>query len=379
MTFVELELPPDLITALGKQQITEPTAIQVAALPVLMAGKNAYLNAETGTGKTLAYLLPIFCRLTAEPAATQVVIVAPTHELAIQIQRQCCDLAQNAGWPIRSLLLIGGTSMERQVDKLKKKPHVVVGSPGRICDLIGMEKLKMAKVRCVVIDEADRLMGAENLPAIRVIIAAAPRGRQLIFASATEEPKAAAAIATLAPDLLMLQAGAAPVNENIEHLYLTCEERDKPELLRKLFHALAPERAMVFAHRNETAERVAAKLAHHKIPVADLNAALEKQDRKRAMDEFRSGSVRVLITSDVAARGLDIKGITHIFNLDVPTQSKAYLHRVGRTARAGAKGLALTLVTADEVRLIRRYEQELGIVIRHVGIREGRLTAATLS
>jgi superfamily II DNA/RNA helicase len=376
VTFAELGVPPELVAALSKQQITEPMPIQVAALPVLLAGKDAYLHAETGTGKTLAYLLPLFCRLDAGQAATQVVIVAPTHELAIQIQRQCCDLAQNAGWPVRTLLLIGGTSMERQVDKLKKKPHVVVGSPGRICDLIGMEKLKMAGVRSVVIDEADRLMGAENLPAIQMIIKAAPRGRQLLFASATEEPKAAAAIATLAPELQMLQAGAAAVNENIEHLYLVCEERDKPELLRKLVHALRPERAMVFAHRNETAERVAAKLAHHKIPVADLNAALEKQDRKQAMDDFRSARVRVLIASDVAARGLDIKDITHIFNLDVPTQSKAYLHRVGRTARAGAKGQAVTLVTADEVRLIRRYEHELGIVFHHVGIREGRLTAA---
>ena len=219
-------------------------------------------------------------------------------------------------------------------------------------------------------------MGAENLPAIRVIIQAAPRGRQLVFASATQEPKAAAAIATLAPDLVLLQTCSASVNENIEHLYLVCEQRDKPELLRKLFHALNPERAMVFAHRNETAERVAAKLAHHKIPAADLNAALEKQDRKQAMEDFRSARVRVLITSDVAARGLDIKGVTHIFNLDVPTQSKAYLHRVGRTARAGAKGLAVTLVTADEVRLIRRYESELGIVVRHVDIREGRLVVA---
>jgi superfamily II DNA/RNA helicase len=127
MTFAELRVRPELVAALAKQQINEPTAIQIAALPELLAGTDAYLNAETGTGKTLAYLLPIFCRLDAQQEATQVVIIAPTHELAIQIQRQCCDLAQNAGLPIRSLLLIGGTSMDRQIDKLKKKPHIVVG------------------------------------------------------------------------------------------------------------------------------------------------------------------------------------------------------------------------------------------------------------
>jgi superfamily II DNA/RNA helicase len=376
MTFAELGVVPELVAALARQQITEPTAIQIAALPVLLAGRDAYLNAETGTGKTLAYLLPIFCRLDAKQDATQVVIAAPTHELAIQIQRQCCDLAQNAGWPIRALLLIGGTSMDRQIGKLKTRPHLVVGSPGRIHELIGMGKLKTQAVRGVVIDEADRLLLGESLPAIRAIIQTTPPGRQLIFASATEQPESAKAIAALAPEVVMLRAGAAPVNENIEHLYLVCEGRDKPEVLRKLLHALRPERAMVFVHRNETAEKVAAKLAHHQIPVADLHAAADKRDRKQAMDDFRSARIHVLIASDVAARGLDIQGVTHVVNLDVPTQSKAYLHRVGRTARAGASGQAITLLTGDEVRLVRRYERELGIVMHPVRLREGQVIAA---
>ncbi|MGH8176183.1 MAG: DEAD/DEAH box helicase [Steroidobacter sp.] len=376
MTFTDLHVHPELVAALIRQQITEPTPIQVAALPILLAGQDAYLHAETGTGKTLAYLLPLFCRLDVEQAATQVVIVAPTHELAIQIQRQCCDLAQNAGWPVRSLLLIGGTSTDRQIDKLKKKPHVVVGSPGRINELINKGKLKTQHIRSIVIDEADRLLSEESLLAIRSIIQAAPRTRQLVFAAATLEPQSTAVIETLAPDLVMLQAGAAAVNENIEHLYLVCEERDKPDELRKLLHALDPERAIVFVHRNDVAEKIAAKLAHHHIPAADLNAALDKQVRKQAMDGFRSAAIRVLIASDVAARGLDIKGVTHIFNFDPPTLSKAYLHRVGRTGRAGAKGLAVTLVTEMEARVIRRYQEELGIVMQCVRMREGRLIAA---
>ena len=373
MTFTELQVPADLIAALTKQHISEPTPIQVAALPVLSSGKNAYLHAETGTGKTLAYLLPLFGRLDVELAATQMVIVAPTHELAIQIQRQCCDLATHAGRPIRTLLLIGGTSTERQIDKLKKKPHVVVGSPGRIGELIAKGKLKTQHLRSIVIDEADRLLNDESLTSIRAIIKAAPVTRQLAFASATVEPNSMAAITTLAPDLVMLQAGAAAVNENIEHLYLICEERDKPDELRKLLHALEPERAIVFVHRNDLAEKIASKLAHHHIPAADLNAALDKQDRKLAMDGFRSGEIGVLIASDIAARGLDIKGVTHIFNFDVPTLSKAYLHRVGRTGRAGAKGLAVSLVTEIEARVIRRYQDELGIQLQLVRMREGRL------
>lgn len=375
MSFTDLQVPPELIAALAKQQITDPTPIQIAALPVLLSAKNAYLHAETGSGKTLAYLLPLFRRLDPQLAATQAVIVAPTHELAIQIQHQCRDLAQNAGLPIRSLLLIGGTSTQRQLDNLKKKPHVVVGTPGRIGELLASGKLKSKFVRSVVIDEADRLLGEESLSAVRAIVETAPPARQLVFASATLEPQSTAASVALAPDLVMLQAGAA-VNQNIEHFYLTCEERDKPDELRKLLRSLEPERAIVFVHRNDLAAKIATKLAHHQIPAADINAALDKHARKQVMDGFRSAAIRVLIASDIAARGLDIKGVTHIFNFDAPTSSKAYLHRVGRTGRAGAQGQAITLVTEIEARLIPRYQQELGIVMQRVRMREGRMIAS---
>jgi superfamily II DNA/RNA helicase len=373
MTFTELQVQPELIAALSKQQITEPTPIQFIAHPVLVAGKGAYLHAETGTGKTLAYLVPLFARLDTSQAATQIVIVAPTHELAIQIHRQACELAQNAGWPIRAVLLIGGTATERQIEKLKKKPHLVVGSPGRINELIERGKLKTKDIRSIVIDEADRLLSDESVASIRSIVEAAPPGRQLVFASATLESQSTEALATIAPEVAMLRAGAAAVNENIQHLYIVCEERDKPDELRKLLHAFGPQRAIVFVHRNDVAERVAAKLAHHHIDVADLNAALNKVDRKHAMDGIRSGAIRVLISSDVAARGLDVKGVTHVFNLDAPTMSKAYLHRVGRTGRAGEKGTAVTLMTEAEERLVRRYQEELGIVMQRVRMREGRV------
>jgi ATP-dependent RNA helicase DeaD len=373
MTFSDLQVQPALIAALIKQQITQPTPIQIASYPVLMAGKDAYLHAETGTGKTLAYLVPLFARLDAAQPVTQVVIVAPTHELAIQIHRQSCDLAQNAGWPIRSVLLIGGTATDRQIEKLKKKPHLVVGSPGRINELIERGKLKMKEVRSIVIDEADRLLNDESVDSIRSIVDAAPGSRQLVFASATLESQSTEALEALAPQIEMLRAGAAAVNENIQHLYVVCEERDKPDELRKLLHALNPERAIVFVHRNDVAERVAGKLAHHHIEVADLNAALNKVDRKHAMDGIRSGALRVLIASDVAARGLDVKGVSHVFNLDVPTMSKAYLHRVGRTGRAGANGTAVSLMTEVEARLVRRYEEELGITMQRVRMREGKV------
>ena len=376
MTFTDLQLPPDLIAALSKQQISEPTPVQSAALPVLLAGKDAYLNAETGTGKTLAYLLPLMARIDPAQVATQVVIVAPTHELSIQIHRQSCDLAQNAGRAIRSVLLIGGTATERQIEKLKSKPHVVVGSPGRIVELIERGKLKTTHLRAIVVDEADRLLQDESLQWIQKIVGLAPPTRQLIFASATIEAQTREVLAILSPEAVTLSPGTAAVNENIQHLYLICEERDKPDILRKLLHALDVPRSIVFVHRNEVAEQVAAKLAHHKLAVADLSAGLDKLDRKHAMDGIRSGAINIMIASDLAARGLNIPAVTHVFNLDAPTMSNAYLHRVGRTARAGAQGTAVSLLTEIEARLVRRYEQELGIIMQCVKVRDGHISPA---
>ncbi len=374
MKFADLSLPSELVAALAKQQISDPTPIQIAAIPPLAAGKDAYLRAETGTGKTLAYLLPLFMRIDPAQAATQVVIVAPTHELAIQIHRQSCELALNAARAIRSVLLIGGTATDRQIDKLKTKPHVVVGSPGRIVELLERGKLKTAHIRAVVIDEADRMLNEESLNWIQTIVSATPRTRQLIFASATIEQQTRQVLATLAPDVVMLRAGAAAVNENIDHLFLVCESRDKPDMLRKLLHAFEVPRSIVFVHRNDVAEEVASKLIHHKLAVADLNSELSKMERKRAMDGIRSGAIRIMIASDLAARGLNIPGVTHIFNLDIPTMSKAYLHRVGRTARAGSKGTAVSLVTETEARLIRRYEDELAISLQCIRLRNGEIT-----
>jgi len=312
-------------------------------------------------------------RIDPAQAATQIVIVAPTHELAIQIHRQSCELALNAARAIRSVLLIGGTATDRQIDKLKSKPHIVVGSPGRIVELIERGKLKTTHIRSVVIDEADRMLNEESLDWIQKIVSAAPSTRQLIFASATIEQQTRQVLATLAPDILMLRGGGMAVNENIDHLYLVCESRDKPDVLRQLLHAFDVPRSIVFVHRNDVAEEVAAKLTHHKLAVADLNSELSKADRKQAMDGIRSGAIRIMIASDLAARGLNIPGVTHIFNLDLPTMSKAYLHRVGRTARAGAKGTAVSLVTETEARLIRRYEQDLGISLQCIGLRNGQV------
>jgi len=349
--------------------------IQTEAIPALAAGKNAYVSAETGTGKTLAYLLPIFGKIDPSMQNAQAIILAPTHELASQIHQQALRLAQNAGSPIKSLLLIGGANPQRQIDKLKKKPQLVIGSAGRVLELIRSKKLKVPAVGTVVIDEADRMLCGESLTVVGEILGALPTPPQLVFASATDQAASSVEAEQLAPGLLQLSAGVNQVNADIRHLYFVIEERSKADLLRRLIRAMEPERAIVFLHRNKDAELVKAKMQNYNIPVADLHGAHDKLDRKKAMDDIRSGKVGVLIASDIAARGLDIKGATHIFNYDAPSSSKDYLHRAGRTGRAGEQGYAISLMTEQESRLAKRYEAELDIHMIEATIREGRIFA----
>ena len=364
MSFSDLGIAPALESALAADGITEPTAIQVEAIPALLAGKNAYLSSETGTGKTLAYLLPLFAQIDPGQRTLQVIIVVPTHELAMQIFAVGRDLAQQAGLHIRVQALIGGVSTKRQLEKLKSKPHIIVGTPGRISELIKIRKIKPHTVKSIIVDEVDRLLVGESLTEIRGIIKATLRERRLVFVSATQRAETSQEAAVLAPDLVQIRAGADQVNAAIEHFYIECEERDKPEVLRKLLRALRPERAIVFMHRNANAEVLAAKLAHHQIAAVDLHGAHDNARRKKAIDDFRQADAKVLIASDIAARGLDIRGVSHVFNFDIPTQSKDYLHRVGRTSRAGSAGCAVSLMTAQELRLVKRYRSELDIALR---------------
>lgn len=379
MAFVDLGLMPALQQALAQVGITEPTDIQAEAIPVLLEGRSATISSETGTGKTLAYLLPLFCQIDPAMRALQAIVLVPTHELAMQIHREGHLLAQRAGSGIRVQALIGGVSVKRQLDKLKQKPHLVVGSAGRIADLVGMGKLKVSNVRTVVIDETDRMLYSDSLASVERVLKATLRERQLVFVSATEQPESARVAERLAPGLVRVHTGCNRVVPTIEHLYLTCEGRDKPDVLASLIHAVQPQRAIVFAHRNEDAETLAAKLAYRDIAAADLHSARDKTDRERALRDFRSGRVRILVASDVAARGLDVQGVTHIVNVDAPSQSKAYLHRTGRTGRVGASGCAVSLMTEQETRLIKRYEVELGIAMMEVRLYRGELLRTPLA
>jgi len=375
MTFESLGLPPALAQALKAKNLEEPMPVQEAALPVLLARRSAMIVSRTGSGKTLAYLLPILAALDPESLHVQAVILAPTHELAMQIHRVATDLAREAGLGLRIQSLIGGAAVSRQIEGLKKKPHLVIGSAGRITHLLGLGKLKLRETAWMVLDEVDRLLIEEGVDHVRQITAELRPDACFVFVSATEGPAATRIAKGLAPNLeyVRVQTG---ISATIRHCYLISEERDKTEWLRKALRGLMPSRTLVFVHRGANAERISERLEFHKLSVADLHGARDKFARQAALDDFRKGQATVLIASDIAARGLDIAGVELVVNVDVPSQSRDYLHRAGRTGRAGAPGIVLSLMTEAESRLAGRYASELGITMERVALVRGTLVAA---
>lgn len=359
-----LNMDPSLGTALGRQNITVPTQVQKAVIPEALKNKDLIVQSETGTGKTLAYLLPLFEKLDVSKKEMQALILVPTHELAMQIQRQIEGLSQNSGIKAVSTPIIGNVNIDRQIDKLKEKPHIIVGSPGRIMELIKKRKITAHTVKTIILDEADRLVDDNNLENVRLIIKSTLKDRQLMMfsASITKEAENRGKELMKEPEVIRLEE-AAPVPATIQHLYFMAEQRDKIEVLRKLVRILNPQKAVVFINKSEENELLTAKLKYHGIKAESIHGANIKLDRKKTMEDFKTGKIQLLIASDIAARGLDIEGVTHVFNLNVPEDPKDYLHRVGRTGRKGKDGIAVSLVTERELNMLAACEKALKIEI----------------
>ncbi|MCJ8329513.1 MAG: DEAD/DEAH box helicase [Lentisphaeria bacterium] len=374
MTFSDYGIKDELTAALGKQDIHEPTDIQKTALTPLMDGQDAYICSPTGTGKTLAYLLPLLTKLVLDTKDLQVMILTPTHELASQVIEEIRTLVQASALPIRSQLIIGGVSNKRQIENLKKKPHVVVGSPGRIQELINMRKLKVHKITAIVIDEADRMMFDESLDTIERIVDELQTTPQYIFASATQQNDSQETIHNLSPNIIDLSHQANELADEISHQYFEVREMEKITFCRQYIRTAEPKRAIIFVHRKEKGKELFGVLRDHKIPVSMIHGSGDKLQRVQALRDFRKGKSQILISTDIAARGLDVKDVSHVINLDVPHQSKQYLHRAGRTGRAGKEGLCVSFIDREDKRLVKRFNKELNIDMQELFMKHGKIT-----
>jgi len=373
-SFDQFGLEESIVAALKKEGIVEPTAIQVQTIPFILEARDVVGQSETGTGKTLAYLLPIFQKIDTLKRETQAMILSPTHELAIQIQREIEILANNSGLAVTSAAIIGNVNIARQIDKLKEKPHIIVGSSGRILELIGKKKISSQTIKTLVLDEADRLLDENNSQTVKAVIKTTLRRTQLLLFSATLP----AATLQRAEDILknpevIRVTDKVMIAPTITHMYFSAEQRDKVEVLRKLVRMVIPSRALIFINKSEEIEKLVEQLKFHGLEAEGIYGGASKINRRKAMDDFKSGKTSLLVASDLAARGLDIKGITHIFNLDLPEDPQLYLHRVGRTGRAGENGIAISIVNIKEVPSIKRLENMFVISIHHKEMLQGKI------
>jgi superfamily II DNA/RNA helicase len=373
-SFSGLGISESLAAGLVKMGITTPTGIQAAVIPSALFGKDVIGRSATGTGKTLAFLLSAFQRIDAGKREMQAIILAPTHELAMQIYHQIEMLAINAGSPVKTAPIIGQVNIMRQIDMLKGKPHIIVGSSGRILELINKRKINAQTVRVIIIDEADRMLDDTNWVSVKAVVKATMRDRQMLLFSATLAPAALARAKELTrdPEVIALE-GQFEIPADISHMYIMSEQRDKIEVLRKLAVHLKVERALIFINKSEAIETTVMKLNYHGLTAAGLYGTSVKADRQKALESFRTGKVRFLVASDLAARGLDIPGVPYVFNLELPEDPQTYLHRVGRTGRAGQGGTAISIVTRKEAELLPKFEKILKIKMAARQVLQGRV------
>ncbi|MCQ2982902.1 MAG: DEAD/DEAH box helicase [Treponemataceae bacterium] len=350
------------IPILAAKSISTPTAVQRQVIPQLQEGTHLLFESETGTGKTLAYLLPLLEKIDASDSHVQLVVVAPTHELCSQIKGEVQSVTD-----LRTALLIGGAPLKRQQDLLKEKPQVIIGGPVRLAELIHLKKLKVDQVKAIVFDEVDRLLAPELRDETCMLLGLMPEGRQVVACSATAKPKLAEILSEACNDKPVLKLEQLPkedvLRKRISHWAIFAEERSKIDTLRRFLSAEKPAKALVFTARPDQAMNIVYKLQYKKVDCEVLHARQDKQERKAAIDRFRSGKTPVLVTSDLAARGLDFPGITHIIQMDVPTNDDFFVHRAGRTARSGLTGINVCIGDAHEMRTLRRLERRLELTV----------------
>lgn len=354
---------------LKEWSITDPAPVQRNAIPVLLAERDAVIQSGTGTGKTLAYLLPLLEKVDADVKKVQGLIIVPTQELAMQIVR----LAEGLIGAGKTAALIGGASLKRQIEKLKGHPPVAVGTPGRLAELIRLGKLKTGSVRFAVIDEADEVFSRGAGGEAEEVLAALPRNRRMAFVSATITPETEQLAGKWMTDAV--RVGGQTQTEafaGVSHEYAVVEPRDKIDMVRRFVRTVNPAKAILFVGDSGRIGEIEAKLKHAGLAVESLYSDAGKQERTNVMRRLSGGALQLVIATDLAARGLDLPDLSHIINFEPPRDAKTYLHRAGRTGRMGRSGTVVTLAAPFETAALRKLANRLDLAIREMVLSHGR-------
>ena len=347
MDFSSLNVSDELAHLLSKHRITEPTTIQRRVIPELLAGKDVFAQSQTGTGKTLAFLLPIIQRINTSDSHVQALIITPTRELALQITQVAKMLAQVNGATI--LAAYGGQDVKLQKKRLKGCIHIVIGTPGRLLDHINSKTVNFTRIKTLVLDEADQMLDMGFLRDVEQIIHHSARQRQTLLCSATM-PKAITALSGkyLTSPSHIHAAGKTVTLEKVRQVAVETTDTRKQITLCALIDEYKPFLAIIFCRTKRRAHKLNKGLKMLGFASDELHGDLSQAKREQAMKAFRGGKTQYLVATDVAARGLDVENITHIFNYDIPPDAEGYIHRIGRTGRAGKQGFAITLVARED-------------------------------
>ena len=367
MPFKALGLSPNILRGVQAMGYTDPTPIQLRAIPTVLSGKDLIGSAQTGTGKTAAFALPILTKLAAHsPRGPRVLILEPTRELAAQVETSFRDLARFTD--IRPLVIHGGVGYGHQRSELRKGVDVIAATPGRLLDFM-KEGLKLDSIEVLVLDEVDRMLDMGFLPDVKRIILACPDARQTLFFSATVPPEIAAVAAFALRDPVRIEVGMNhSAAQTVSHALYPVAQAQKFELLQALLDRTEYESVLIFSRTKHGADRIARRLKVANHAVAVLHSNRSQNQRVEALEGFKTGRYEVMVATDIAARGIDVAGISHVINYDVPKNPEDYVHRIGRTGRAQAIGEAFTLMAPEDEGDVRDIERFIGKPIERLKI-----------
>ena len=366
-SFTELSISPSLKERLTAARFSTPTPVQAAAIPQALEGSDVIATAQTGTGKTLAFLIPVMEKLSAQQAAgIGALVLVPTRELAMQVVAQYDALRSKQTQP--AALVVGGLAERRQLDAIRRGARLVVATPGRLEDYMNRKLVSLAGVKTLVLDEADRMLDMGFLPAIRRIVSVVPNERQTLCFSATMDGAIAQLVRDYTRNPIRLSFGSTlKPSENVRLQAFEVADGEKPELLYRLLNK-ENGRCLIFSRTKRGTERIAKNLNRHGINAAMIHGDRSQSQRTAALTGFQQGQHRVLVATDVAARGIHVQDIAHVINYDLPEVAENFIHRVGRTGRAGARGVASTLFVREQRTELSQLEQALGIRIERVSM-----------